>query len=64
MGISEINENVATSSVMTQSISRDIEKVRSASEEMTMSSQTVQQSATELSTLAERLAELVSRFRI
>ena len=64
MGISEINENVATSSSMTQSISRDIEKVGLASEEMTMSSQTVQQSATELSTLAERLAELVSRFRI
>lgn len=64
MGISEINGNVATSSSMTRSISQDIEKVRLASEEMTMSSQTVQQSATELSTLAERLAELVSRFKI
>lgn len=64
MGITEINENVATSSSMTHSISTDIAKVRSASDEMTVSSQTVQQSAEELSRLAERLAGLVSRFKI
>jgi methyl-accepting chemotaxis protein len=38
--------------------------VRSASDEMTASSQTVQESATELSQLAERLREQVSRFKI
>ena len=64
MGITEINENVATSSTMTHSISTDIAKVRSASDEMTVSSQTVQQSAEELSRLAERLAGLVARFKI
>jgi len=64
MGITEINANVATSSSMTRAISTDIEKVRAASDEMTSSSRTVQESSTELSDLAERLRELVSRFRI
>ena len=63
-GISEINANVATSSSMTRSISSDIEKVRSASDEMTASSMTVQESAVELSRLAERLRDQVSRFKI
>ncbi len=45
-------------------MSQDIEKVRGASDEMTISSQTVQSSAGELSQLAERLREQVSRFKI
>ncbi|WP_028577156.1 methyl-accepting chemotaxis protein [Desulfomicrobium escambiense] len=63
-GITEINSNVAASSAMTRNVSRDIEQVRTASGEMTASSQTVQSSARELSELAERLREQVSRFRI
>ncbi len=63
-GITEINANVATSSSMTRAISADIENVRTASDEMTISSRTVQESATELSELAERLREQVSRFKI
>jgi methyl-accepting chemotaxis protein len=63
-GITEINSNVAASSAMTRSVSTDIEKVRHASDEMTSSSQTVQSSAKELSELAERLRDQVSRFRI
>ena len=63
-GITEINSNVAASSAMTRSVSQDIEKVRAASDEMTTSSQTVQTSAAELSRLAERLREQVSRFKI
>jgi methyl-accepting chemotaxis protein len=63
-GISEINANVAASSSMTRSINSDIGKVRSASDEMTASSKTVQESAVELSRLAERLREQVSRFKI
>ncbi len=63
-GITEINSNVAASSAMTRSVSQDIEKVRTASDEMTTSSQTVQTSAAELSRLAERLREQVSRFKI
>ena len=63
-GITEINANVATSSSMTRAISSDIENVRTASDEMTTSSKTVQESATELSELAERLREQVSRFKI
>jgi methyl-accepting chemotaxis protein len=63
-GITEITDSVSTSSTMTQTISSDIAKVRTASDEMASASRTVQQSATELSQLAERLAVLVSRFRI
>jgi methyl-accepting chemotaxis protein len=63
-GITEINSNVAASSAMTRAVSQDIEKVRGASDEMTISSQTVQSSAGELSQLAERLREQVSRFKI
>lgn len=63
-GITEINENVASSSAMTRAISTDIDKVRTASDEMTASSQTVQASASELSRLAERLRDLVARFKI
>jgi methyl-accepting chemotaxis protein len=63
-GITEINSNVAASSAMTRSVSADIEKVRQASDEMTSSSQTVQSSAKELSELAERLRDQVSRFKI
>jgi len=59
-----VSTNVATSSSMTHSISTDIEKVRAASDEMTTSSRTVQESATELSRLAERLREQVGRFKI
>lgn len=64
MGINEITGNVASTSNKTHGISTDIEHVRSASDEMTVNSQTVQESAAELSHLAERLRELVSRFHI
>ena len=63
-GITEINGNVASSSAMTNSINSDIAQVRMASDEMSVSSRTVQESSTELSQLAERLADLVSRFKI
>ena len=63
-GITEINSNVAASSAKTRAVSADIDKVRAASDEMTVSSQTVQSSAGELSQLAERLREQVSRFKI
>ena len=64
MGITEINESIASSSAMTKSISSDISQVRMASDDMSVSSRTVQESSTELSQLAERLADLVSRFKI
>jgi methyl-accepting chemotaxis protein len=63
-GITEINTNVAASSSMTQSISSDIAKVRTASDDMTVSSLTVQESATVLSQLAERLREQVALFKL
>lgn len=64
LGLTEINVNVATSASMAQSMRGDIDQVRHAAEEIATSSQTVQQSAAELSVLAENLAVLVSRFRI
>jgi len=63
-GITEINENVASSSTMTAGISKDIVKVRASSDDIASGSETVHASAEELSDLAQRLAELVSRFRI
>lgn len=63
-GITEINTNVASSSSMTSAISSDIVKVRAASDEIATGSQTIHASSEELSRLAERLATLVSRFKI
>jgi methyl-accepting chemotaxis protein len=63
-GITEINSSVAASSDRTRAVSQDIEKVRTASDQMTESSRTVQASAGELSELAERLREQVGRFKI
>ncbi|GAB1409976.1 hypothetical protein MASR1M90_11300 [Desulfovibrionales bacterium] len=63
-GITEINTSVAASSSMTRTISTDIAQVRAASEEMTTNSQTVHQSSAELSSLAERLRQLIAQFNI
>lgn len=63
-GIAEINTNVVTGSAMTQRIADDIGQVRVEAKEMTTSSHAVQESSAELSTLAERLRDLVAHFKI
>ncbi|CAG35708.1 methyl-accepting chemotaxis protein [Desulfotalea psychrophila] len=64
VGINEINENVANSSSMTHLVSEGVVSVRGRSLEVKENSQRVNVSATDLSHLAEKLTELVSRFRI
>ena len=64
LGIADMNSNVASSSAKAQEIGTQIGKVRDASSEMSLSSQTVQESAHDLSRLAERLTGLVSKFKV
>ncbi len=63
-GISEINENVANSNQMTAEMSGGVSQVRERSLEVKESSQHVRTSADELSSLAERLTQLVTQFKI
>jgi methyl-accepting chemotaxis protein len=63
-GISEINENGARSSQMTIHMSDGDQKVKERSGEVKENIKHVSGSAKELSQLAERLAMIVSRFKI
>lgn len=63
-GIGEINENVANSNQMTSEMSESVGQVKDRSLEVKESSQHVRTSADELSSLAERLTQLVSQFKI
>ncbi|MGB3211359.1 MAG: Cache 3/Cache 2 fusion domain-containing protein [Desulforhopalus sp.] len=64
MGINEINENVATSSQLTSSISEGVGQVKAQSMAVKDNSEEISVSASGLSELSEKLAELVSKFRI
>ncbi len=64
LGISEINENVANSNQMTAEMTEGVGQVKERSVEVKESSQHVRASADELSSLAERLTQLVAQFRI
>lgn len=64
LGINEINENVANSSHMTNSMSEGVGQVKIRSLEVKDNSEKISRSATDLSELSEKLAALVSRFRI
>lgn len=63
-GTSEVNENVAQSTQVVNQITSEITEVSQASVEMTGNSSQVSISAEELSQLAEKLREMVGRFRI
>ena len=63
-GITEINENVASSNQMTSDMSEGVSQVKDRSLEVKESSQQVRTSADELSELAGRLTQLVSKFKI
>jgi methyl-accepting chemotaxis protein len=64
MGINEINENVATSSRLTTSMSEGVGQVREKSMAVKTNSEQIRISAADLSDLSEKLTEFVSRFRI
>ncbi len=63
-GISEINENIATSSMMTSEVSSGVGQVRERSVGVKSSSEHLQESAADLSNLADDLASLVARFKV
>ncbi|EFI32921.1 methyl-accepting chemotaxis sensory transducer [Desulfonatronospira thiodismutans ASO3-1] len=63
-GIQEVNENVAQTSTVAGDVAKDITEVNTDAGEMSNSSAQVRQSSDELSQLAEKLKELVSRFKI
>ncbi|RQD65352.1 MAG: methyl-accepting chemotaxis protein [Desulfonatronovibrio sp. MSAO_Bac4] len=63
-GIQEVNENVAQSSTVAQEVAQDITEVSSNATEMSNSSAQVRQSSDELSRLAEKLKELMSKFKL
>lgn len=63
-GIAEVNENVAQSSIAVGDITKDISAVSGYSEEISTASGNVNESASELSKLAEQLDSLVKRFKV
>ena len=63
-GIQEVTENVAQSSTVSGEIARDISEVNQASGELSNSSSQVNIAAEALSQLAERLKEMVGRFKL
>ena len=63
-GLAEINENMASSSQLTQTMADNVAKVKDQSTAAEKSSHKVQISADELSNLAERLTETVSKFSV
>ncbi|RJQ54696.1 MAG: methyl-accepting chemotaxis protein [Desulfobacteraceae bacterium] len=63
-GIQDVNQNVAQSSRVAGDISKDISEVSQAAQEMSNGSSQVNASAVELSKLAERLNDMVSRFKV
>ena len=63
-GIQEVNENVAQSSNVAGEVAQDITEVSSNATEMSNSSAQVRQSSDELSRLAEKLKELMAKFRL
>ncbi|MFP4325848.1 MAG: methyl-accepting chemotaxis protein [Desulfonatronovibrio sp.] len=63
-GIQEVNENVAQSSTVAQEVAQDITEVSSNATEMSNSGAQVRQSSDELSRLAEKLKELMAKFKL
>ena len=63
-GIQEVNQNVNQSSSVAGEITKDIQEVNQASNEMSNGTAQVNASAAELSRLAEKLKEMMSRFKI
>ena len=64
MGINKINENVAGGSALTGSMSQGVEQVKIKSLAVKDNSEEISVSAEELSSLSDKLTELISRFRI
>lgn len=63
-GVQEINENVSQTSIVAGEVTHNITEVSRASSEMNSRSQQVNESAMGLSELAEKLDEMVGKFKI
>ena len=63
-GITEVNENVAQTSAVSGEIASDINGVSGVIQEMSSSAGEVNGKADDLAALAEKLQELISRFRV
>lgn len=63
-GITEVNENVAQTSAVSGDIAVDISGVSGVIQEMSRSAGDVNGRAAELSTLAEKLRDLISKFKV
>ena len=63
-GISEVNQSVSQGSVVSVQIAQDIGEVKDAAQAMSGNSTQVDQSATNLSKLAEELNGMVNRFKV
>ncbi|MBF0235683.1 MAG: Cache 3/Cache 2 fusion domain-containing protein [Desulfamplus sp.] len=63
-GVREVNENVNQTSSVAGDVTSDINQVSQAAGEMNQGSRQVSESAAELSKLAEKLNEIVSRFKL
>jgi len=62
-GIAEVNENVSQSSTVSAEIASDIATVNSSANEMNQASRQVKVSAEELSAIADRLKEMMAKFK-
>lgn len=63
-GVQEVNENINQTSAVAGEVSRDIAEVSQAPAEMNTGSTRVSESAVELSELAEKLNQMVGKFKI
>jgi methyl-accepting chemotaxis protein len=63
-GIANVNENVSQSSMVASDTAKDISYVNQMGNDITKSSAKVNENAAELSGLAEKLQEMVNRFKV
>ena len=63
-GVQEVNENINQTSAVAGEVSQDIAEVSQAASEMNTGSTRVSESAVELSDLAEKLNQMVGKFKI
>jgi len=64
MGISEVNENVAQTSVVSSQIAQDISEVSEIARTMSLSSSSMRSNSESLSDLANQLRKMISAFKV
>ena len=64
LGIQEVNENINQASIVTKEVTKDIADVSHLAQETNSETFKIDKGTTELSTLADKLNEMVGRFKI